>query len=130
MTAIGCQYNMPSADAGVIDPDKVKVEYTPGSGGAPQELARANDAASCGPGGGWYYNNNANPTLILLCPATCNAVKADQKAGIQIALGCLEHGSVPFLFGPPDRAYQLDVRIGGEPTAHPPSSPISANQLA
>ncbi len=88
-TAIGCQYTIPTTDAGVIDPDKVVVEYTPGSGGPPQPLARVNDASQCTASGGWHYDNNANPKLIVLCPATCSAVTADQKAGIQIALGCL-----------------------------------------
>ena len=88
-TAIGCQYTIPDTDAGVIDPDKVIVEYTPGSGGPAQQLTRVNDASQCGAGGGWHYDNNANPKLIVLCPATCTAVSADQNAGIQIALGCL-----------------------------------------
>jgi hypothetical protein len=88
-TAIGCQYQLPSAEAGVVDPDKVNVEYTPGAGGPAQTLPRFNDQASCGTNDGWYYDNNANPSLIVLCPATCTKVTADQNAKIQIALGCL-----------------------------------------
>jgi hypothetical protein len=88
-TAIGCQYTLPTSDAGLVDPDKVNVQYTPGAGGPAQKLPRFNDQASCGTSDGWYYDNNANPTLILLCPATCTKVTADPDAKIEIALGCL-----------------------------------------
>ncbi len=85
--AIGCQYQLPAADAGLVDPDKVSVEYTPG-GGSAQTLTRRNDATQCGTNDGWYYDNNANPTLIVLCPATCTKVTADKNATIQIKLAC------------------------------------------
>jgi hypothetical protein len=90
-TAVGCQFTLPTPDAGAIDPDKVNVEYTPGSPpGAPKQiLPRVNDATACGTNEGWYYNNNTNPTLIVLCPATCTKVTADQDATVNIALGCL-----------------------------------------
>jgi hypothetical protein len=87
-TAVGCQYQLPKTDAGVIDPAKVNVEYTP-AGGAPNKLGRVNDAASCGPQGGWYYDNNANPSIITLCPATCTLVQSDPNPKVEILLGCL-----------------------------------------
>jgi hypothetical protein len=87
--AIGCQYQVPQTDAGLIDPAKVMVEYTPGSSGSPQELTRVNDASQCGPQGGWYYDNNANPSSITLCPATCSVIQADAKPKVDILLGCL-----------------------------------------
>jgi von Willebrand factor type A domain len=85
--AIGCQYKLPSAEAGLVDPDKVNVQYTPG-GGSPQTLPRKNDASQCGTTDGWYYDNNASPTLIVLCPATCTKVTADKNAKIDIELAC------------------------------------------
>jgi hypothetical protein len=86
-TAVGCQYQLPTTDAGLIDPAKVNVEYTP-SGGTPTQLGRVNDAGSCGPQGGWYYDNNANPTTIILCPATCALVQSDPNPKVEILLGC------------------------------------------
>ena len=86
--AIGCTFQMPTTDAGVIDIEKVKIEYTPGGVGTPQELTRVDDAASCVPDG-WYYDDNQNPTTLNLCPDMCNTVKADSTAKIQVLLGCL-----------------------------------------
>jgi hypothetical protein len=88
-TAIGCQYNVPSTDAGLIDWDKVIVQYTPGTGGSPQDLTRVDSGAQCGASGGWYYDNNNTPTTIQLCPNTCTSITTDSKAKIGISLGCL-----------------------------------------
>ena len=88
-TAISCQYNMPTSDAGIVDPSKVQVQWTPGSGPPPQTIGHVADATQCGASGGWYYDNNANPTTILLCQATCDAVKTDTAGQIDILLGCL-----------------------------------------
>ncbi|MBK8999107.1 MAG: VWA domain-containing protein [Myxococcales bacterium] len=87
-SAVGCQYGMPTSDAGIIDPDKIEVQYTPG-GGSPQKLPRVNNAAACGTADGWYYDNNTSPTTILLCPASCTKVTGDPNAKIDIVLGCL-----------------------------------------
>jgi len=86
-SAIGCTYQMPTTDAGLINPDKVTVQYTPG-GGAAQELQKVDSEAQC-VAGAWYYDNNANPTLISLCKQTCDTVQADSNAKVDILLGCL-----------------------------------------
>lgn len=86
-SAIGCTYQMPTSDAGLIDPAKVTVQYTPG-GGAAQELQRVDSQAQC-VAGAWYYDDNANPTLISLCKQTCDTVQADPNAKVDILLGCL-----------------------------------------
>ncbi|MCB9577947.1 MAG: VWA domain-containing protein [Polyangiaceae bacterium] len=88
-SAIGCQYNVPKAEGGVVDPDKVNVQYTPGGGGAPQPITKVSDQGQCGPSGGWYYDNNLSPTTINLCASTCTAVQSDSQAKIDILLGCL-----------------------------------------
>jgi hypothetical protein len=84
---LGCTFVMPKTDAGLVDPAKVKVLYTPG-GGAQQELPHVNDAASC-TGPGWYYDNNTNPTIIELCPNSCSTAQTDSAGKIDIELGCL-----------------------------------------
>ena len=70
----GCQYQLPKSDAGVVDPNKIAIEYTPGGSGTPQALPRVNDASACGPTG---------------CPATCTAVQSDSNPKVEILLGCL-----------------------------------------
>ena len=88
-SALGCEFQMPATDAGITDPTKVKVFYTPGTGGPQQELPRVNDATACGAGGGWYFDSNSAPTKIFLCPATCTVVQADSSAKIDIEIPCL-----------------------------------------
>ena len=60
-----------------------------GCQGAPpaQQFTRVNDAAAC-VAGAFYYDDNANPTTIILCPATCSTAQADPNAKIQVLLGC------------------------------------------
>ena len=41
-----------------------------------------------GNGGGWYFDDNQNPTAIILCPQTCSAVQSDAQAQIDVSFGC------------------------------------------
>jgi uncharacterized protein YegL len=87
--ALGCVYRLPSPDGGTPDYDKVNVQYTPGGGGAAQVFPFKNSLADCPAGGdGWYYDNPSAPTLINLCPATCDKVKADTSGTVDVLLGC------------------------------------------
>lgn len=86
-SALGCSYNMPTTDAGIVDPDKVSVEYAPGGSGTPQSLPRVDNSGSCG--SGWYYDDNAKPTTITLCKTTCDMVQANTNAEVDVNLGCL-----------------------------------------
>ncbi len=84
---LACDYAMPKSGPGQsVDPGKVNVTFTPGVGGI-QQLYKVDDPSKCVPGG-WHYDNEQNPTKIVLCPDTCKAVQADQKGKIDIVLGC------------------------------------------
>jgi hypothetical protein len=86
--ALGCEYAIPQPQMGNLDFTKVNVQYTPG-GGMPVLLGNVANAAACDPqSGGWYYDNPANPTKIMLCPATCSTVQVDPSGEIEILLGC------------------------------------------
>jgi hypothetical protein len=87
--SVGCQYNVPQPAGGIPDPNKVDVLYSPGGQPPAQKISKVNDATACGANGGWYYDNNANPKVIYLCPTTCNVVQADTAAKVDINLGCL-----------------------------------------
>jgi len=82
-TAIGCTYNMPVAEAGIIDPNQISVEYEPGNG-APQPLNKVANAAAC-QADSWYFGANDS---IILCPQTCTEVQADLQAKVQILVAC------------------------------------------
>jgi hypothetical protein len=87
-SALGCEYTIPAPQMGMLDYNKVNVQYTPGNG-APQLIANVANAAACDPNtGGWYYDNNAAPTKIILCAKTCTPVQADPQGKIDILLGC------------------------------------------
>jgi hypothetical protein len=85
---LACEIVVPTPTMGTLDPAKVNVSYTPGGGGAEETIGKVADEASCGPGGGWYYDDNTNPTTIFLCPATCESVQADDEGKIEVVLGC------------------------------------------
>jgi hypothetical protein len=87
---LACEYIIPPlTDGGMIDFNQVNVQYIPGSGGTAQDILHAQDAADCDPvQGGWYYDNNAAPTKILICPATCMTIEADDLGKIDILFGC------------------------------------------
>lgn len=85
--SLGCEFLMPTTDAGAIDQDKVEMKYTPG-GGTEQTLPRVDAQGNCA-GDGWYYDNNSNPSKLILCPDSCNKVKADTQGKVDVSLGCL-----------------------------------------
>jgi hypothetical protein len=86
-TPLGCEYDIPPPPMMMmIDPNKVNVIYTSNNMN-PQTIPNVPDAASCA-NGGWYYDNPANPTKVILCPTTCATVSGDPLAKIEVAFGC------------------------------------------
>jgi len=86
---ISCDIAMPEAPAGkTINPQQVSVEVVASPGGAPQKIPHVADAGQCG-SGGWYYDNNAKPTRIILCPSTCSWAQGLSDAKLTVGLGCL-----------------------------------------
>jgi hypothetical protein len=84
-----CTYAVPLPTQGPFNKTLVNVEYIPGNGGTTQTIGYVNDQASCPAGGmAWYYDDNANPSSILLCPDTCSVVSGDPMRQIQFVLGC------------------------------------------
>ena len=88
-TALGCVYSIPEPTSGTPDFNKVNVEYLPGDGGAPQVIPKVNSEGDCVPGeDGWYYDDNTNPTQIIMCDSTCEKVSLDGSGQVDIVLGC------------------------------------------
>ena len=87
--ALPCSYLIPPPPPGEeLNYGQVNVSYTPG-GGTAETIPKVMDAASCPASGlAWYYDNNAAPTQILLCPATCDALSQDTEGSVEIVLGC------------------------------------------
>jgi hypothetical protein len=74
-----CEYFISGATAST----DVNVEYRTGSG-APILFTYVNDASACTPSGGWYYDDNASPTRIVLCPDTCDTIRADPSGELRV----------------------------------------------
>jgi hypothetical protein len=85
---LACEYAVPLPSNGQpLNPQLVNVKFTP-SGGMEQTLGNVADASACGTGMNWYYDDPMNPTTIFLCPAACDAAKADDQGQIAISVGC------------------------------------------
>lgn len=87
---LACEYLIPPPAMGeTIDFKKVNVQYIPGGNGVPVDVLHANTEADCDPvAGGWYYDDNAAPKKVVICPATCSKIEKDSVGKIDILLGC------------------------------------------
>ena len=84
--ALPCEFAMPTSDGNKVDPTKVNVTYTD-QNAVDHQLGQVANAGACVPNA-WYYDDAAAPTKILLCPDTCQAVRAQASGKIHIVLGC------------------------------------------
>lgn len=88
---ISCEFGIPDPPEGErINPKEVNVVFED-AGGDTTDLFYVGDAGGCDPkqGGGWYYDNPADPGSIILCDSTCNTVKAESFGGeVRFVLGC------------------------------------------
>jgi hypothetical protein len=82
-----CTYQIPlPMGGGNVDYTQVNVVFTPNGGSQITVPNVANKMACPATGDGWYYDNPAAPTSIILCETTCGSV---QTSGVvQITLGC------------------------------------------
>jgi len=86
--AIGCEFKLPSNDAGKIDTDKVNGRLCRQRRQRRECVRRQHPAGLRRHPWGWYYDDPADPTSILLCPATCTEVqKPGQKVDVNIQNG-------------------------------------------
>jgi hypothetical protein len=81
--AIDCVYKVPDPPAGQNFDGRVNVDYTSGTGAVAH--VGYNDAADCKEG--WQYTD-ASAQEIKLCGTTCDTVKSDTKAKIDVLYGC------------------------------------------
>jgi hypothetical protein len=83
---LGCQLGVPMA--ATADPTKVVVQEAPMTG-APKTLTQVTDVSKCGTiKDGWYYDDNAKPTQIMLCPDTCTEANMTAGTKIEALVGC------------------------------------------
>jgi hypothetical protein len=79
-----CEYLIPEeVNSGEVQLTEVNVKV--GEDGGDPEIIPQNPDCD---GKGWHYDDPANPTTIVLCPDSCDAISGDTGASIDIALGC------------------------------------------
>lgn len=80
---LDCAWGIPPPPAGqTFNPAKVNVLFN----GTP--IGKVGSAAECGPNGGWYYDNDQNPSKVQVCPGTCQSIQSDPNGQIDIQFGC------------------------------------------
>ncbi|MEZ4231482.1 MAG: hypothetical protein R3B89_20055 [Polyangiaceae bacterium] len=87
---ISCVLDIPEPSSGELDPRKVNVVVsTPDTS---NDLFKVGGANDCDASGGWYYDNDANPTQVVLCPTSCAdaqaAVQSQGEGSVDIYFGC------------------------------------------
>jgi hypothetical protein len=82
-----CAYSIPTLVGTPLDPTLVNL-YVGSSTSPGRVISRVVDAMSCTATGGWYYDAILSPRQILLCPATCDALRASTTAQVRIGYGC------------------------------------------
>jgi hypothetical protein len=93
ITAIKTNYfscSFPLPPPSLFDKAHPKVELKNAVGAVVSTFTQVNDAGSCLPASTahFYYDDNAQPTKLVLCPATCSAVRANIGYAIKITLSC------------------------------------------
>jgi hypothetical protein len=88
-TELACEWDIPpTPDGEIFRKDTVNVQYTPSDSGTPEDIYWVKTPADCGPGGGWYYDDNANPTKVQVCGTNCERMKVDINGKVDILFGC------------------------------------------
>lgn len=89
---ISCNIELPPPPDGMmLDPTKVNVLFTAADETVP--IFKVPGAADCGGlSGGWYYDDNEEPTSVILCESSCDDAQRELRengsAGISVAFGC------------------------------------------
>ncbi|MGC4088812.1 MAG: vWA domain-containing protein [Polyangiaceae bacterium] len=89
---VGCDYVLPltSPSGDKIDPNKVNLIYTDGSGQS--HLLLPNGDPNCSVG--WHYLDPPAYTQIHICGKTCDTLENDPAASLDLVFGCVS-GTVP-----------------------------------
>jgi hypothetical protein len=84
---IACEWELPRPPVGqTFSVDLVEVTRTTAAG-ASAPFARVGGLDACG-ASSWYFDDPLNPTKILACPETCEAMQGEEGGGIDVAFGC------------------------------------------
>lgn len=85
-TKLPCEWTVPAG----ITPATTNFYFTPAPGSTKEQFGHVPDASYCdkATGNTWYYDNNATPTKVLVCPLTCDVIKAAPNPTVEVVFGC------------------------------------------
>lgn len=87
--SLACEYEIPALPPGqVFDATKVNVEFTDGQGGTLPIGNVETPEACAGVADGWYYDDPLDPSSIVLCEQTCDAIQGYEQASVSVIFGC------------------------------------------
>lgn len=86
---IPCTFTIPPPPQGeTLDPAKVNVRFTDANG-QPSRIYKVDSKSACDPAtGGWFFDDPAHPSEVLLCDASCTTVAGSVGANIDVEFGC------------------------------------------
>lgn len=83
--AVRCEFPMPRFDVGEAEPGRINIVYAPGQG--ERRVIVRDDRSACDDGAdGWQLSEDASE--IRLCGPTCETVRSDPDAKLDVVLGC------------------------------------------
>lgn len=82
---LSCELQVPNPPSGEQFTNQVVVEYTPGSSGSAQHLSQVATKDRC-VADAFYVAGN----VVMLCPSTCDRVKADSTGALKVFFTCDE----------------------------------------
>jgi hypothetical protein len=84
---IACEWELPRPPEGqTFSVDLVEVSRTTDTGGS-VPFTRAAALEECA-ASSWYFDDPLNPTKILACPETCEAMQGGEAGRIDVSFGC------------------------------------------
>jgi hypothetical protein len=88
--ALACTYQIPTPPPGMsLNFGDVNVEFHPAGSKPTQIFPKVQDKAHCPANGdGWYYDDDAMPTEIILCPKSCSKISDLVNGELDVVLGC------------------------------------------
>lgn len=85
---LSCNITIPNA--GQVDPDAIDVDYLPNGVTPATTLQKVADENGCtGAADEFYFDDPVAPTEVITCQATCDTVRADSNAKVEIVGGCI-----------------------------------------
>jgi len=86
---VDCAIPIPEPPEGTFfQRDRINVFV--GEDGASTRVGKVSSAAACDDRGGWHYDDEADPTEVILCPATCERVQPSEGVTrtVDVQFGC------------------------------------------